>query len=170
MWACENKMEDVAALNKKDVGVEEAYNVSGFMSTNSKVKAKLTSPLMLRYQTDTIKTVFPKTLHVDFYSDSTTVDGQLFAKYGRYMENDNKVYLRDSVIFYNIKKDTFLFDDLWWDQNRQIFYTDKKGWLHSPNRRIPFVGFETDQTFTHYTFSNVTNALLPVPDSTLPRD
>jgi hypothetical protein len=170
MSACENDRNQVEALGKKDVGVEEGRNITGYMSLNSKLKARLKAPLMLRYYTDTIRTVFPNRLLVDFYTDSTTIDGVLTAKYGRYVENENRVYLRDSVVFRSIKKDTFYFEDLWWDQNRQLFYTDKRGWQHSPGRIIPFIGFQSDQEFKHYTFFNVSDATLPVPDSTMPKD
>jgi hypothetical protein len=33
--------------------------------------------------------------------------------------------MRDSVVVYNTKGDTLFAEDLWWDQNLEIFYSDK---------------------------------------------
>ncbi len=41
---------------------------------------------------------FPGTLHVDFYNDSMQVESQLDAHYGKYLQNQDKVFLRDSVV------------------------------------------------------------------------
>ncbi len=125
--ACENDIKEVEALGKKKINVDEAHNIESYLSQNATMKAKLTAPLMLRTQADTPITEFPKTLHVDFYNDSTLIESQLFAKYGRYLQNENKVYLKDSVVVFNIKGDTLRSDELYWDQDKQLFYTDKKG-------------------------------------------
>src|SRR5579875_3295804 len=95
--ACENSYHEVQKLGEKKVGVDRVIDVTSYLSQDALMKAKLTAPLMLQTQADTPYTEFPKTLHVDFYNDSTKVESQLFAKYGRYMQNQSKVLLRDSV-------------------------------------------------------------------------
>jgi LPS export ABC transporter protein LptC len=169
--SCENDMKQVEALGKKKIGVEEAYNVESYLSEDAKVKAKLKAPLMLRTQTDTPLTEFPKTLHVDFYNDSIEVESQLFAKYGRYLQNDNKVYLRDSVIVFNITGDTLRTEELFWDQDAQSFYTDKKVTIHKPhNEVIDGIGMTAKQDLTDITIKNIQpNTRLFVSDSTLPQ-
>jgi hypothetical protein len=71
------------------------------------MKAKLTAPLMYRYQRDTVFTEFPNTLHVDFYDDSVRIESWLTANYGIYYDNLNKVFLRDSVTVINNEGDTY---------------------------------------------------------------
>ena len=107
----ENDISVVQNLNKKQATVEEGKQIESYLSEAGKVKAKLTAPLMLRYQ-DSAKVEFPKSLHVDFYNDSTKVESKLSAKYGRYLENDNKVFLRDSVVVFNMKGDTLFCKEL----------------------------------------------------------
>lgn len=104
---------------------DKAVKVEGYLSQGGKVKARLTAPIMLRVQADTFYTEFPQTLHVDFYNDSAKVESKLDSKYGKYMESINMIYLRDSVRVISIKGDTLYCQDLWWDQNKQLFYTDK---------------------------------------------
>ncbi len=81
--SCENDMKEVDELMKKKVAVEEAINVTSYMSQEGRMKAKLTSPFMVIQQTDSQYVEFPRTLHVDFYNDSanTVIESTLDALY-----------------------------------------------------------------------------------------
>ena len=118
---------------------EEAIDVESYMSQGGVMKAKLVAPLMLRVMADPADTryvEFPNRLHVDFYDDSTKIETWLDSKYGKYFENHNKVYLRDSVVVITLKGDTLRCHDLWWDQNKAIFYTDSVATYRSPGNDI----------------------------------
>lgn len=165
---CENNINEVRALGKKTTGVEEGIKIESFLSQDSKTKARLTAPLMLRYMTDPVRTVFPNTLHVDFYNDTLAVESTLFAKHGTYEENDRKVLLKDSVIVINVlKRDTLLTEELWWDQNRQMFYTDKPVHIRQPDGQHldGLFGMQADQNFKEWTLFNASGQL-KVEDST----
>jgi len=162
--SCENDIREVQNLNKKRVSIEEGKKIESYMSEGGKVKAKLVSPLMLRY-TDSGKVEFPKTLHVDFYNDSTKIDSKLSAKYGRYLENENKVFLRDSVVVFNMKGDTLYCKELYWDQGKSIFYTDKNVVVHQPTQLVYGKGMIADQNFQWFTINKPYNSYLDIPDS-----
>ncbi len=123
-FACENDQGEIDAWTRKEVSVEEAIGVNMLFSQNGKPRANLKSPLMLRYQGDTLLTEFPNSLHVDFFDSSGKRESWLDARYGKYFESLNKVLLRDSVRVINIKGDTLSTAELWWDQNAKIFFTD----------------------------------------------
>ncbi len=165
VYSCENDIREVQNLNKKAIGIEEVKDIESYLSQEGKVKAKLMAPLMLRYLRDTPKVEFPKTLRVDFYNDSTKVESKLFAKYGRYMENENKVFLRDSVIVFNMTGDTLLCKELYWDQLKAKFYTDKNVIIHKPDQKVYGTGMDADQDFKNITIKKVHNSYLDIPDS-----
>ena len=77
-------------------------------SLGEKTKAKLTAPYMLRHQESTPYVEFTKTLHTDFFDDSLRIESKLDAHYGKYMEAESKVFLKDSVVVFNAKGDTLL--------------------------------------------------------------
>ncbi|HNP21361.1 MAG TPA: LPS export ABC transporter periplasmic protein LptC [Panacibacter sp.] len=167
--SCENSMQEVRDLGKRKTAKDVATNVESYMSQAAVVKAKLTSPLMTRSETDTPIVEFPKTLRVTFYNDSTKPESFLFAKYGRYLERQGKVLLKDSVVVFNIKGDTLLTDELWWDRNQEKFYTDKHVLIKQPDDQ-QFVGdngMEADQSFKTWTLFNGSGVRV-VADSTLP--
>jgi LPS export ABC transporter protein LptC len=134
--SCENTQEEIDRLTKKKVMQEEATGVESYISQDGKMKAKLKAPLMLRVMADTQYVEFPRRLHVDFYDDSTRIETWLDSKYGKYFENLNKVYLRDSVVVITLKGDTLRCHDLWWDQNKEMFYTDSVATYRSPGNDI----------------------------------
>lgn len=134
--SCENDPEQIKAWTEKKDLVETGKEIESYLSQSGKLKAKLTAPLMYRYQTDTIYSEFPESLHVDFYDDSVNVSSWLTALYGKYFESLNKVYLRDSVTVINLDGDTLRCPDLWWDQNLQKFYTDKPARLDGKDKNI----------------------------------
>ncbi len=164
-------MEDVEAFSQKKISKEVATQIESYMSQGGKMKAKLTAPIMWRTQTDTPKIEFPKTLRVDFYSDSTKVESRLTAKYGRYYDRLGTVLLKDSVVVINLaKKDTLHCEELNWDRDKQIFYTDKKISIHKANGdEVYGLGLIAKQDFSEYTILHVQpNTYLTIPDSTLP--
>ena len=134
--SCENSPGDIAVWTKNKVMQEEAISIESYISQEGKMKAKLTAPLMLRVMADTQYVEFPRSLHVDFYDDSTKIETFLDSKYGKYFENLNKVYLRDSVVVITLKGDTLRCHDLWWDQNKEMFYTDSIATYRNPGNDI----------------------------------
>ncbi|MBL7743197.1 MAG: LPS export ABC transporter periplasmic protein LptC [Chitinophagaceae bacterium] len=157
LWSCENDPKQIDELTRKVTEVEEARNIESFLSQDGKMKAKLTAPIMLRVMSDTIYVEFPNSLHVDFYNDSTRIESWLDSKYGKYFENLDKVYLRDSVVVINIKGDTLKCPDLWWDQNTKLFYTDKYAEYHAKGKNIyGGKGLEATQDMSSVTFKEPT--------------
>lgn len=174
MHACENDVREVRDLGTKKIGVEEGKNIESFLSNGGKMKARLTAPVMLRYLYDSPRVEFPHKLHVDFYDSLTTVESQLSAHYGRYLENDNKVFLKDSVIVFNRKRDTLWCEELYWDQYKGTFFTDKPAILSQQNPRQKIYsakGLDADQNFTKFTLHSVgrtytdKESFINVPDS-----
>jgi LPS export ABC transporter protein LptC len=132
-FSCENTQAELDRFNNKVAMVDEARDVITLLSQGGEMRARLIAPLMLRYQKDTSFVEFPKTLKVDFYDSTGQVESKLFALYGKYFETQNKVYIRDSVLVYNIKGDTMRTTELWWDQNTRLFYNDKPTYVKRGN-------------------------------------
>ena len=132
LFACENDINEVNNQFTKKAAVEEAFKIESFLSQGGRVKARLISPYMKRYIADSPYLEFPKTLHVDFFGDSTTIiESTLDARYARQIEFERKVLLRDSVLVINkLNGDTLRTSELWWDQNKEEFYTTKVAYIN----------------------------------------
>jgi len=160
--SCENSIKNTpSSLQRKPVP-EEGEKIESYLSEGAKVKGKLTSPYMLRYQkADTPYSEFPRTLHVDFYTDSLQIESQMDAKYGKYLPNQNKVFLRDSVVVKNVLKgDTLHCKYLWWDQQTQKFTTDDSVAIYTKDKILFGNGMEADQNFRWYTITHFKGSIL----------
>jgi LPS export ABC transporter protein LptC len=169
--ACNDKTTVQPVTRTHKLIPEEGTDIVSYLSEPGKdstgkliatVKGKLTSPYMLRYQrADSPYTEFPRTLHVDFYNDTLRVESQLDAKYGKYFTNQDKVFLRDSVVVKNIiKGDTLHCKTLWWDQHTQRFSTDDSVRIYEPDKILWGTGMEADQNFRWYTIKKMTGMVL----------
>jgi len=153
-FSCENTPEEIDRFNNNVAMIDEAKDVTTLLSQAGRMRAKLMAPLMLRYQKDTAFVEFPKTLKVDFFDSTAQVESKLSALYGKYFETQNKVYIRDSVLVYNIKGDTLRTTELWWDQNTRLFYNDKPTYVKRSNGDA-FVGqngMQASQDLSDITF------------------
>jgi LPS export ABC transporter protein LptC len=151
MVACENNVDAVKALGARVSGIDVGKDVAIYVSNDGKLGAKLTAPLMNRYLEDSSKMIeFPQSIHVDFYKDSNKIESQLSAKYAKYKETENIVFLKEDIIIFNTLGDTLWCKEMYWDQNTGKFYTEQDVVVkqHSPLAKIYGKGLEANQNLT----------------------
>ncbi len=170
IYGCENDIKEVIALGVKKPGIEEGINITSYLSMGGVMKAKLTAPLLLRYQGDSaLKSEFPRSLFVEFYNDSAKVESRLSAKYGKYLESEQKIYLRDSVVIIRILGDTLYTSELYWDQSAGRFYTDKFVEISQREPRQKLYakkGFSSNQELTQISYYELQpGSFIVLPDS-----
>ena len=151
MASCENDIDTVKSLGARVSGIDVGKDVAIYISNDGKLGAKLTAPLMNRYLVDSSKMIeFPLSIHVDFYKDSNQIESQLSAKYAKYKEAENIVFLKEDVIIFNTLGDTLWCKEMYWDQNTGKFYTEKDVVVkqHNPLAKIYGKGLEANQNLT----------------------
>ena len=166
--ACENNPQEISALTRKVVEMEEGINIRALFTQEGNRKAYLTAPLMHRIKADTQYVEFPKSIHVDFYNEQHQLQNVVTANYARYFETMGKVFLRDSVVVYNLTGDTLHCKTLWWNQQEESFYTDDSVVINTITQQLRGTGFRAKSDFSKYTILNtVGSVLLPgdAPDS-----
>lgn len=170
--SCGNSDEELNKYNSKSLGVEEIKNADINYTLGGKAKAKLLSPLMLKVQDVSPYVEFPKTLHVDFFNEAGVIDSRLDALYGKFFEQESKVFLKDSVIVINVLGDTLYCNELWWDRNRRgnEFYTDKPVRIRRKMEIINGTGMQADQNFKNWVILNPSKGVMRIPNSQFPAD
>lgn len=168
--ACENDKAAIEEIYTKSSGLEIADSVNINYTTGGKVKAILNAPIMHRLE-DSNLVIFPNNLLVTFYNDEGIPESKLTAKYGKYLEYQNEVYLRDSVRVINfLKGDTLITDELMWDMKRigREFYTNKPVKIRTKTQILNGIGMEANQNFKSYHIIESTG-IIDVPDNVLPQ-
>ena len=167
--ACENDPAEVNALSRKVVEVEEGRNISALFSQEANLKAYLTAPLMKRVRADTSYAEFPNSLRVEFYKPEGGLQNVVTANYARYFENQGKVFLRDSVVVYNLQGDTLFCQTLWWNQNEENFHTDDAVRIHTRTQVLAGTGLDARSDFSRYQILNTSGTvLLPAQNDSTP--
>jgi LPS export ABC transporter protein LptC len=127
------------------------------------------APLMKKYLLDSGKMIeFPNTIKVDFYKDSLHIESKLTANYANYKEAENKIFLKDNVIIYNVLGDTLWCKEMIWDQNTSKFITDQDVVVkqHNPIAKIYGKGLEANQNLTDiHIFKPQSNSFAILSDS-----
>ncbi len=154
--SCENSLEQLNQFSNKKTGVEIAKGVKILYTIGDKTTAKITAPLMLRHQEAIPFIEFTKTIHADFFDDSLRTESKLDAHYARYTESESKVFLKDSVVVFNIKGDTLFCNELYWDRNKpgHEFYTDKPVRIRTKTQIIDGDGLDAPQDFKSWHIVN----------------
>ena len=70
---------------------------------------------------------------------------------------------------FNVQGDTLRCEKLWWDQDKELIYTDVPVHIRKPDEQIDGTGLVADQNFSHWTINNAKGPI-NVPDSTVPAD
>jgi LPS export ABC transporter protein LptC len=165
VFGCENSQRSLNEWRERKAMVEEARDIQTIFSQGGRMRSRLTSPLMLRYTGDTVAVEFPRTLRMVFFDSVGKEQSRMDARYGKFFESLNKAYMRDSVVVANVTGDTLWTSELWWDQNRQQFYTDKKVRIYQKGNRIfGGQGLEAKQDLSDIIIKQPTGTLI-VEDS-----
>jgi lipopolysaccharide export system protein LptC len=154
--SCENSLQELNQFTEKKIGVEEGKGVTIIYSLGEKTKAELVAPYMLRHEERVPYVEFTKSLHTDFFDDSLHIESKLDAHYGKYMEAESKIYLKDSVVVFNTKGDTLYCNELYWDRSKtgKEFYTDKPVRIRTPSQIIDGDGLDAPQDFKSWHIIN----------------
>jgi LPS export ABC transporter protein LptC len=95
-----------------------------------------------------------KGLKVEFFDDSTHVESTLTALYARWYEGKGNVLIRDSVVVVNKKGETLRTEELIWNQNVKMFYTEKFVRINTPDQVMYGDGLEANEDFSWYRIKN----------------
>ncbi len=150
--ACQNNMSEVEALTAKktEVQVETSRTVEITFSDSAIVKAKLYTPVMLHYLSADPYVEMKEGVKVNFYTPEIVIESRLSANYAIRYESRRMVELRNNVVVTNSKGERLDTEQLNWDENKKLLYSDKFVKITTPDKVIYGEGFESNQNFTKY--------------------
>lgn len=149
--ACRNDMAQVREIVDQDrLAIESATNVSMLYSDSAVVRVKIEGPLMLRHiQQKEPFQEFPEGVMVSFFGPGRKVQSRLTAKYAIRYEGKNEVTVRDSVVWQSIGDERLETEELIWDDQKHIVYTDRFVKITKPDEVLYGHGFEANEDFTN---------------------
>jgi LPS export ABC transporter protein LptC len=145
LLSCENKINFIPnsdlltlpSLSVKDV--ETVYSDSG------RIKLILSAPLIEEYNNkESPYDEFRSGIKVVFYDGKKDPAGTVTAKYAKYTKSINLWELRDSVVVINEGNDKLETEVLYWDETKDLIYSDRFVKITNEDQIVMGTGFESD--------------------------
>lgn len=153
LLGCINDPADVARLEEAlDLNdeVEVARGVQILYSDSARVRLILEAPTMYNYQDPKDpRQEFPDGMVAYFLDDFQDTTSVLTAKQGTYRRRSNLVTVRDSVVWRSRDQQMLETEELNWDEQRRLIYTNKFVVLTQPDYIITGYGLESDADFSN---------------------
>jgi LPS export ABC transporter protein LptC len=155
-YSCTRKIEKV---RKSDIEFLPSQIVRDFVTTytdSAKKQLEMSAPLLEHYSSHLPEySEFRFGVRVVFYDGRPDPVGSLTAKYARFEDARKLWELKDSVIAINEKNERLETELLYWDQDKNIVYTDRFVKITSEDQIIMGTGLESDPRFTKWRIRNV---------------
>jgi len=163
LTGCENDLKDLKKISATEATkpVQRYTNVDVIWSDSAKVKAHMTSPLMLDY-TKVAKpyTEMPKGVKVIFYDPNLNQTCTITSEYAIRRVAEKIIELRKNVVGTNVKGEKFNSEELIWDENTRQIHSNKSVHVQMTDGSIlDGLNFESDEGLTHWKFGPSTGII-----------
>ena len=154
LTSCVNDLDTIRKITYKSTDPDDRtrdlvvlYTDSGYAKIQvfAKIAETYTKPDQVMKLKDGVK--------VNFFDDDGEIISVLTALYGEIHQNEVTMFVRDSVVLYNIEKRQRLeTEELHWNQKDSSIYTNKAVVVRKDDAILFGQGIKTKQDFTEYEF------------------
>ncbi|UCG28917.1 MAG: LPS export ABC transporter periplasmic protein LptC [Bacteroidales bacterium] len=152
LYSCKNDIEEINTLTSvSNLPTQSIRDFESIYSDSAKIQILVKAPEVNRYGNAAEPYVeFPNGIEVYFYDEFEQVNSMLTAKSALYHESEELWEARDSVVAINVDGEILNTDLLFWDEKRQLIYSNKFVKITTVNEVILGEGFEANQDFTDW--------------------
>jgi LPS export ABC transporter protein LptC len=130
---------------------ERAENVEIIYTDSGILKSIITAPVLIGDKsTDNPTVEMPQGLTAEFFDSDRVAESFIKAEYGIHYQNEKKVVLKKNVEVKNIQGETLNTEELIWDQEKEIIYTDKFVKITREKEILMGMGMTANQNFTEW--------------------
>jgi len=152
--ACSNdKPEKIGAVvDRSKLPKLHATEITTVISDSGITRYRISAPRWDVYDRATQPYwLFPNGIHFEKFDLNLKVDANIHSKFAKFNENEQLWELRGKVKMTNIQGELFETEQLFWNQREERFYSDSLIKITQATHIITGIGFESNQTMTHYT-------------------
>ena len=161
---CEKKIDVIKKSDIESLPFQTATDVQTEYTDSGKVQLVLETPLIEKFtNTKSPYSEFKEGLKVLFYDGHPEPIARLSSKYAKYNDNTRIWELKDSVIAINEKNEMLETEMLYWDQTKELVYTDRFVRVTSDEQIVMGTGLEANSRFSSWEIRNV-SAVIYISD------
>ncbi|WP_291862240.1 LPS export ABC transporter periplasmic protein LptC [Marinilabilia sp.] len=160
--ACQsNTTEEIqAAVDEENFPSLSVQDLETAVTDSGKTAYRFITPEMNQYDNlEKPYTEFPKGLHLIIYNDNEEIDAQIKSQYAIYHESQNLWELQNNVEAVNFKNEVINTEQLFWDSNKHIIYSDEFIKITTEQEILTGYGFESDERLENYTIKRISGIL-----------
>ncbi len=151
LGSCETDIEKVNLItDKSTLPVETSTGLTILYSDSGRVKVKIITPLLERFDGEKPVTELPKGVRIEFYNDQLQVNSTLTSGYALRRDSEHIMEARNNVIVVNTKGEKLNTEHLIWNERTAKIYTNEYVKITTADKIIHGNGFEANQDFTNY--------------------
>ena len=163
--SCENK---VSSVPKSEIISLPSHTATDFETTfidSGRVQLIMSGKHLEEYNTkEKPYTEFTSGIRVIFYNGKKAAEGSVTARYAKYTNSNNLWELKDSVVVINETNGKLETELLYWDQNKDLIYTDRFVRITNEDQITLATGFESDSKLKVQKLKKV-SAVIPLKDA-----
>ncbi len=163
VWSCRKERESfVRNVDPASVPTMTTTDVSTFISDSGYTRYHITTPVWQMFEdADEPHWEFPGGIELEQYDRNLRPAANMSCDSATYFSRRRLWRLDGHVAMVNVLRDTFLTQQLYWDQVRQMVYSDSFIHIVRSSHIIEGYGFESNQDMTEYTVNRPTG-IIPV--------
>lgn len=164
--SCENDMQTIQDLTARDTLPEEmAMDIQLIYSDSGRIRAMLTSPLLLRYQDERPRLEFPNGIYVVFYDSLMNIRSDIRANRAVSWLNTSIMEGHGDVVVNNYyRSEKINTEHMIWSQNEHRIYGHTFVKITTPDKVLyGDEGFEADENLDRWTIRKPRGSFV-IPD------
>ena len=158
LFSCKPDLQTIEAIISDDISpVETAQNFRIVYSTHAVIQMVMEAPFMQRFEGENPYMELPEGFLMVFYDTLMNETSRISANYAIQYESDQLIDARNDVVVENMETNQRLnTEQLIWDQQNEIIYTEKFVKITTEEEVLYGDGFESDERFTSWIIRNPT--------------
>lgn len=149
--SCKNEIAEIRALTDANkLPVQSSYNATYVLTEHGKIKNKLIAVQLDQYQGEEDYIEASGGFTMIFFDSLEREEARLTAMRGRYNDKEKKLVAWENVELYNIKGDKLQTEELIYDQDSSLIYTQKFVSIMMQDDTLHGMGLQSNDSFTRY--------------------
>ncbi len=152
-FSCQEGLDEVPGFEIDEYPALTVRNLNSTQTDSGKVQFIMKAPILHHYSraVDEPYTHFPEGFEVTFYDGNPNPVAFVSARKAKHFEEKQLWELRERVELHNTANNELLETELlYWDEEKELIYTDRFVRITGPDRRVEGYNFSSDQRFAHW--------------------
>lgn len=158
--SCSNDLGEAEMITSRaNVNIETGKDVEIHYSDNGVTRIVAKGNTVTRHITQKPYMEFRDGMELIFYNNEGKVESKMTARYATVLENSNEMTARDSVVVINEKGERLDTDELIWDEQKKIIYSNTFVKITTADEIILGKGMTANQNFTDYVVKSISGTI-----------